>query len=88
MYALEVTESVGEKFKKLSKKDKVQMEAIDCKILQILENPHHFKPLRFSMAGTYRVHVMKSFVLIYCVDEERKTVTILDYDHHDKIYKH
>ncbi len=88
MYSLEISDSVNEKFKKLSKKDKFQMGAIDSKIMQILENPHHFKPLRFSMSGTYRVYIMKSFVLIYCVDEERKVVTLLDYDHHDKIYKH
>ncbi len=33
-----------------------------------------------------RVHVDKSFVLTYSVDEKNKVVIIEDYDHHDKIY--
>jgi len=33
------------------------------------------------------VHIMGSFVLVYSVDEARKTVVLEDYDHHDKIYR-
>ncbi len=88
MYSLEVEERVYSKFEKLRKRDQVQLNAINSKIKQILENPRRFKPLKFPMAGLFRVHVMKSFVLIYRVDEARKTVIIIDYDHHDKIYHH
>jgi mRNA-degrading endonuclease RelE of RelBE toxin-antitoxin system len=34
-----------------------------------------------------RVHIDKSFVLVFSIDETEKTVIIEDYDHHDKIYK-
>jgi len=88
MYSLEIEKRVYEKFNKLSKKDKSQLECINSKIQQILANPHHFKPLRFSMAGLYHAHIMKSFVITYRIDEKTKTVIIIDYDHHDKIYKH
>ena len=64
----------------------MQVEIIDKKVLQILENPHHFKPLRGDMHGARRVHIDKSFVLVYEIDEEKKTVIVLDYNHHDKIY--
>jgi mRNA interferase RelE/StbE/toxin YoeB len=49
MYSLEVRESVDRIFSKLAKKNPKQMRIIDKKIKQILENPHHFKPLRAPM---------------------------------------
>jgi addiction module RelE/StbE family toxin len=39
------------------------------------------------MKGARRVHISKSFVLVYEIDEKSKVVRLLDYDHHDKIYK-
>jgi mRNA-degrading endonuclease RelE of RelBE toxin-antitoxin system len=38
------------------------------------------------MKGARRVHIDKSFVLTYEIDEEHKVVKLLDYDHHDSIY--
>jgi len=86
MYVLETKPELDKIFFKLSKKNSKQMKIILKKIEQILENPFHFKPLRGDMHGARRVHIDKSFVLTYDVDEKRKIVTILDYDHHDKIY--
>jgi mRNA-degrading endonuclease RelE of RelBE toxin-antitoxin system len=34
-----------------------------------------------------RVHIDKHFVLVFFVDENNKTVTLEDFDHHDNIYK-
>jgi len=34
-----------------------------------------------------RVHIGGSFVLIYEINEEQKIVTLLDFDHHDNVYK-
>jgi len=34
-----------------------------------------------------RVHIDKSFVLVFSVDESNKKVIIEEYDHHDRIYK-
>ncbi|MFZ3384400.1 MAG: hypothetical protein WA144_10795 [Candidatus Methanoperedens sp.] len=80
MYSLEVRESVDRIFSKLAKKD-------PKKINQICEKPLHFKPLRAPMQHLRRVHVDKSFVLTYSIDEINKVVIIEDYDHHDKIYQ-
>jgi hypothetical protein len=33
-----------------------------------------------------RVHIGGSFVLIYEVNEEKKMVTLLDFDHRDNVY--
>ena len=85
-YNLEISEELGRKFAKLSKKNKKQLEIINKKIEQILDNPHHFKPLRGDMHGSRRVHIGKSFVLTYEIKEEKKVVRLLDYDHHDNVY--
>ncbi len=86
MYSLEVRESVERIFLKLARKNPKQMRIIDKKIRQVLENPHHFKPLKTPMQHLRRVHIDKSFVLTYSVDEQNKIVIIEDYDHHDNIY--
>ena len=86
MYSLEVRESVDRIFSKLAKKNPKQMRIIDKKIKQVLENPHHFKPLRAPMQHLRRVHIDKSFVLTYSVDEQNEIVIIEDYDHHDNVY--
>ncbi len=47
-----------------------------------------FKPLKGEMKGARRVHLAKSFVLVYEIDEKKnKIIRLLDYDHHDKIYR-
>ena len=86
MYDIEVRERLDRTFKKLAKKDARQMEAIANKIEEIAEDPHPYKPLRFPLAGLRRVHV-GSFVLIFSIDEARKTMILEDYEHHDKVYR-
>ena len=83
---MEVVKSVDKIFEKLGKKNPEQLEEINKKIQQILENPHQFKPLRFPMQHMRRIHI-GSFVLIYDIDENRKIVTIRRYEHHDEVYK-
>jgi YafQ family addiction module toxin component len=86
-YKLEIPEKLDRIFHKLSKKDKTSLKIINSKISHILENPYQFKPLRNEMVGIRRVHIGKSFVLTYEILEGEKIVRLLDYDHHDKIFK-
>lgn len=86
-FSLEIPDHLIEVFNKLLIKDKHQLEIINKKIIQILLNPYLFKPLRGDMKGARRVHVAKSFVLVYTIDEKNKIIRLLDYDHHDKIYR-
>lgn len=86
MYILEIRLHVDETFKKLAKKDPKQLDAVMNKIEKILENPHMSKPLRFPLAGARRVH-FGSYVLLYTIDEARKTVVLEDYAHHDEVYR-
>ena len=86
VYFLDISDELDKIFNKLAKKNKKQLEIINKKIEQIQENPHHFKPLKGDMKGSKRVHIDKSFVLTYEIDEENKVIKLLDYDHHDNIY--
>ena len=85
MYCLEIEEDVIKLFRKLCKKDRKQLEAVNKKIQQILEEPLQFKPLKNPLEGLRRVHV-GSFLLIYEVFENPKQVRVLKYKHHDEAY--
>jgi hypothetical protein len=48
-YSLEIGKHADRIFRKLQKRDKMQLEAINEKVRQVLANPHHFKPLSGDM---------------------------------------
>ena len=85
-YEVSIPEHLDKIFDKLSKKDKLQFEILTKKINEILENPRKGKPLTANMSGQWRIHI-RHFVLTYEILENDKIVRLLDYDHHDKIYK-
>lgn len=70
----------------MAKKDRKRVEIILKKIDEIVENPHHYKNLRKPMEDFKRVHIDKSFVLIFTVDDNEKKVVFVDFAHHDEIY--
>ena len=86
MYKLAVKESLDRKLKKLGKKDREMLLLIDKKVKEIMRDPYRFKPLKKPLQNKRRVHVGGSFVLIYEITEEKGMVTLVDFDHHDKIY--
>jgi YafQ family addiction module toxin component len=85
LYSLEIEEEVSKTIRKLLKKDRAQLEAINKKIIQIQSDPYQFKPLRYPLNGLRRVHI-GSFVLIYRVIENPATVQIIKCTHHDEAY--
>jgi YafQ family addiction module toxin component len=86
MYDIEIRDHLDRAFRKLAKKDTKQMEAIAKKIEEIAGDPHAYKPLGFPLAGKRRVHI-GSYVLLFSIDEARKTVVLEDYEHHDRVYR-
>ena len=87
MYKLSVKEGLDRKLKKLRKKDRELLVLIDKKVKEILRDPYRFKPLKKPLQNKRRVHVGGSFVLIYEINEEKRIVALIDFDHHDNIYK-
>jgi len=87
MYAYEIMPPLQRILNKLSKKDKNLYEIIMNKIEEIIENPYHYKPLKYDLAGERRVHIMKSFVLKFGIDEQKKIVRFIFFGHHDEAFR-
>ncbi|MEK6973568.1 MAG: addiction module toxin RelE [archaeon] len=87
--------SISDKLKsiieKLVKKDKTRSEIIYKKIKEITNcdefTIEHYKNLRYDLSDRKRVHIDKSFVLIFRVDKKNNFILFVDFDHHDNIYK-
>lgn len=86
MYTLEIRDFLKKKLEKLAKKNSKQAEIIVKKSEEIIIDPQHYKNLHKPLQHLKRVHIDKHFVLTFSVDENTKTVTLEDYDHHDNIY--
>jgi len=86
-YFIEIKPSCQDNIRKLCKKNPVLEHSLKNKIEEIIQNPYHYKPLSYGLAGERRVHIVKSFVLKFSVDESRKTVIFLFFGHHDEAYQ-
>lgn len=84
-YSFEIKPDLLNKFKKLKKKDALLFTRIKKKIFEIIENPNHYKPLKYGMKTIRRVH-FDPFVLTFTLDENRHHVEFLDFAHHNEIY--
>ena len=87
MYELYISQTISKKFDKLKIKNKKQLDIILNKVDEIVEDPHRYKNLRKPLQFLKRVHIDKHFVLTFSVNENKKTVTLEDFDHHKTIYK-
>ncbi len=86
MYKYEIHPQLDKKLKKLSKKDKKQLEAVLKKIEEIIKgNVEQYKNLKKPLQEYKRVHIYSSFVLLFKVKGEK--IVFADYQHHDKVYK-
>jgi len=86
-YSYSIEKKLKAKLKRTYKKDKKLYDAVMKKIEEIMGNPHRYKPLRHDLKGLRRVHLEKSFVLVFEIDEAEKMVRLLDMGHHDEIYR-
>ncbi|MEK6822821.1 MAG: hypothetical protein AABY13_03250 [Nanoarchaeota archaeon] len=86
MYTLNILPTLERELARLAKKNRHRYDIILKKVDEILENPHHYKNLRRPYQHLKRVHIDSCFVLTFMVDEAATTVTLVDFEHHDKIY--
>lgn len=86
MYNTEIKPSCEHDIEKLCKKNPVLKHALENKMSEIVQNPSHYKPLKYDLAGERRVHIMKSFVLKFLIYESTKTVEFIFFGHHDDAY--
>lgn len=84
---LEIPDKVEKKLRKLKQRYPVRYAFLFRKVCEILKNPQHYKNLRGHMKTLKRVHIDRSFVLTFSVDETLKTVTLEDLEHPDRVYQ-
>lgn len=87
MYNIEIKPSCQRDIERLCKRNPVLRGALEKKMNEIVENPQHYKPLKHDLAGERRVHIMKSFVLKFMIEEATKTVVFIFFGHHDNAYR-
>lgn len=87
MYEIHTTKVLDKTLKKLAKKNPKQVEIIAKKIEEVAQNPNRYKNLRKPLQHLKRVHIDSSFVLTFTVNDKKRIVTLVDYDHHDNIYQ-
>ncbi|MFH0905771.1 MAG: addiction module toxin RelE [archaeon] len=90
-YIAIILEDLKKILNKLATKDKVLSTAVYNKIEQICSCDEdmieqHYKNLKYEFSDYKRVHVTKSFVLLFNVDKKDKKIYFFRLDHHDKIY--
>lgn len=87
MYSYEISKELEKTIFKLTKKNPKSALAIEKKIFEIIQEPHHYKTLKQPLQNKRRVHIDKSFVLIFEIDEKNLKIIFKKFAHHDNIYK-
>ena len=82
-YIIEFSSQFEKSIKKLKKKDKILFNQIQKKLIDLVQNPEHYKNLG-NVLARYRRIQFGPFVLIYKI--EKNVVRIISFDHHDKAY--
>ncbi len=84
-HTLAVGPEVEQILKALKKKNPDLFREVEAGVNKLLRSPESGKPLRNILRNCRRIHIASSFVLLYEIKE--MTIILLDFDHHDKIYK-
>ena len=89
-FTFDISDRLRETLDKLSRKDQQRSGIIYKKIAEIVECDEnaidHYKNLKHSLSDYKRVHIDKSFVLIFKVYRKEKHILFERFDHHDRIY--
>ena len=84
-YTLDLSLQYKDSLKKIKRSKPDLLMPLEAGIAKILREPTLGKPLRNVLRNNRGIHIAGSFVLLYEI--VRTEIRILDFDHHDKIYK-
>ncbi|MFH0973655.1 MAG: addiction module toxin RelE [Candidatus Micrarchaeota archaeon] len=89
-FSFDFSENLDLTIKKLVKKDKARVLILNKKIKEIVSCDEttidRYKNLRYGLSDYKRVHVDRSFVLIFRVFKKEKHVLFERLEHHDVVY--
>ena len=86
-YGCDIKPACRKAINKACRKNAVLRKILEKKIGEILLNPFHYKPLRNQLAGERRVHILKSFIIVFEINCDERKVVLLRFRHHDDAYK-
>ncbi len=90
-FKYDFSDELEETLEKLFKKDRKTFEALMKKIGDIASRDEttieFYKNLRHGMSEYKRVHIAKSFVLLFKVFKKQKFILFDKFKHHDDVYK-
>ncbi len=86
-YSINIHPDCKNEINKACKRDPVLEKFLSKKMKEIVQNPEHYKPLRYDLKGERRVHIRSCFVLRFMIDENNHEVKFLAFKHHDDAYR-
>jgi len=90
VFSFDISDELKAILSKLSKKDPVRAGIIYKKVEQIIscdeKSIEHYKNLRHDLAEYKRVHIDKSFILLFKVTKSKKHILFDKLKHHDDVY--
>ncbi|PIN76125.1 addiction module toxin RelE [Candidatus Woesearchaeota archaeon CG10_big_fil_rev_8_21_14_0_10_37_12] len=91
MFDFDLSDELKLLIRKLAKKDKLRILILNKKIKEIINKTHieidTYKNLRHDLKEYKRVHIDKSFVLLFKVNKEKNMIYFWKLEHHDNVYK-
>lgn len=84
-YTLILTYRYKDSLKRVKRSKPDLLSPIETGVTKILRSPELGKPLRNILRNQRRIQIADSFVLLYEIVGNE--VRLLDFDHHNKIYK-
>jgi addiction module RelE/StbE family toxin len=85
-YAIVPSPEVELIFRKMGKKDVGRFRQLVKKLEEFGENPETGKPLHRPMQGLRRLQI-GHYVLTYKTDTKKMQIILVDYAHHDEVYR-
>ena len=91
MFSFDITDELRLVLAKLAKKDRLRAAIVYKKIEQIISCDEkaidHYKNLRNDLSDFKRVHIDKSFVLMFRVSKKDMHIIFIKLKHHDNVYR-
>ena len=86
-YDLIYTSTFRKQIERFKKKDKVLMEELRKKVEKLRDLPYSGKPLKYRLSHHWSLRVKGKYRLVYKVDMNESTVTLVAFGHRKEIYE-
>jgi YafQ family addiction module toxin component len=90
MFDFDISDELKLLIRKLAKKDKKRLMILHKKIKEVIYNNEQtidrYKNCKYDLKEYKRVHIEKSFVLLFKVTKEKNHILFLKLGHHEDIF--